>query len=93
MSIAASQSFTAYTSPVYQRCLNIIHTTLQQYSAFEQDPDNVDEPDRTFIVVALDLLSGLVQGMGEAIHPLILEGQPPLLHLLALCLTVSFIKL
>ncbi|OXM78877.1 importin beta-2 subunit [Cryptococcus neoformans Bt63] len=87
VSIAASQSFTTYTPPVYQRCLNIIHTTLQQYSAFEQDPDNVDEPDRTFIVVALDLLSGLVQGMGEAIHPLILEGQPPLLHLLALCLT------
>ncbi|ODO06999.1 hypothetical protein I350_04365 [Cryptococcus amylolentus CBS 6273] len=87
VAIAAGASFITYTAPVYQRCLNIIHSTLQQYSAFEQDPDGVEEPDRTFIVVALDLLSGLVQGMGEQIHPLIVEGQPPLLHVLLLCLT------
>ncbi|WVN86972.1 uncharacterized protein L203_102147 [Cryptococcus depauperatus CBS 7841] len=87
VSIAAGSTFAAYTPPVYQRCLNIIHSTLQTYQAFDQDPDNVEEPDRTFIVVALDLLSGLVQGMGENIHPLISEGQPPLLHLMALCLT------
>ena len=53
------------------------------------DPDNYDEPDRTFIVVALDLLSGLTQGLGDQIHQLVASGQPSLLHLMALCLTVS----
>ncbi|WWD20076.1 hypothetical protein CI109_104550 [Kwoniella shandongensis] len=86
ISIAAGASFTNYTGPVYQRCLNIIHTTLTQYQAFEQNPDEIEEPDRTFIVVALDLLSGLVQGLGDQMHPLIRDGQPPLLHVLAMCL-------
>ncbi|WVQ79461.1 hypothetical protein IAT38_001560 [Cryptococcus sp. DSM 104549] len=87
VAIAAGQSFANYTAPVYHRCLNIIHATLQQYQLYEQNPDEIEEPDRTFIVVALDLLSGLVQGMGETMHPLIVESQPPLLHLMALCLT------
>ena len=89
ISIAAGQSFAPYTQPVYQRCITIIHTCLTQYQAFEQDPDNADEPDRTFIVVALDLLSGLTQGLGDQIHQLVASSQPPLLHLMALCLTVS----
>ncbi|WVR08285.1 hypothetical protein IAU60_005332 [Kwoniella sp. DSM 27419] len=87
ISIAAGASFSNYTAPVYQRCLVIIHATLTLYQEFDQDPDSVEEPDRTFIVVALDLLSGLVQGLGDQMHPLIRDGQPPLLHLLALCLT------
>ncbi|WWC73445.1 uncharacterized protein I206_107415 [Kwoniella pini CBS 10737] len=87
ISIAAGGSFSTYTGPVYERCLRIIHATLSQYQVFEQNPEEVEEPDRTFIVVALDLLSGLVQGLGDQMHPLIRDGQPPLLHLLALCLT------
>jgi transportin-1 len=49
----------------------------------------MDEPDRTFIVVALDLLSGLTQGMGDKVQELVASCQPPLLQLMALCLTVS----
>lgn len=89
MSIAAGVAFAPYTQPVYQRCLTIIQTCLQQYQTFESDPDNYEEPDRTFIVVALDLLSGLTQGLGDTIHQLVASSQPPLLHLMAVCLTVS----
>lgn len=90
MSIAAGAAFAPYTQPVFQRCLNIISTSLQHYQVFEANPDNVDEPDRTFIVVSLDLLSGLTQGLGEQIHQLIATTQPPLLQLMAHCLNVSF---
>jgi transportin-1 len=62
---------------------------LTKYQVFEADPDNAEEPDRTFIVVALDLLSGLTQALGEQITQLISTSQPPLLHLMAMCLTVS----
>jgi transportin-1 len=71
--------------------LTIIHTTLTQYQQSEANPEMYDEPDRTFIVVALDLLSGLTQGLGDVIQQLISTTQPPLLHLMAICLNVSWI--
>jgi transportin-1 len=74
---------------VFQRCLAIIATSLQAYQTWEQNPQYMDEPDRTFIVVALDLLSGLTQGMGEGVHQLIATSQPPLLQLMHVCLSVS----
>jgi len=89
VSIAASGAFAEYAQPVYQRCLSIIHSTLAQYQQAEANPDQYEEPDRTFIVVSLDLLSGLTQGLGESIAQLISTNQPPLLHLMAVCLTVS----
>jgi transportin-1 len=58
VTLASGKAFQPYAQPVYQRCLTIIATSLQQWDAFTADPDNVEEPDRTFIVVALDLLSG-----------------------------------
>lgn len=93
MSIAAGSSFAPYTGPVYQRCVNIIRTTLENYRQFETNPNVFDEPDRTFIVVALDLLSGLTQGLGDQIHQLVGSSQPPLLELLSHCLTVSSLAL
>jgi transportin-1 len=91
VSIAASGAFAEYAQPVFQRCLTIIHTTLTQYQQAEANPEQFEEPDRTFIVVCLDLLSGLTQGLGDVISQLIATNQPPLLHLMAVCLTVSFL--
>jgi transportin-1 len=93
VSIAASGSFAEYAQPVYQRCLSIIHATLTQYQQYESAPEQFEEPDRTFIVVSLDLLSGLTQGLGEPFSQLITSHQPPLLHLMAVCLTVSRLSL
>ena len=89
VAIAAGAAFGPYTLPVYQRCVQIINNRLQEYQQYEQDPDHFDEPDRTYIVVALDLLSGLTQGLGAEIQQVIANSQPPLLHLMALCLVVS----
>jgi transportin-1 len=55
---------------------------------YEQDPD-LEEPDKSFVVVALDLLSGLCQGLGAAIAELVSSHQPSMLTLMTACLTVS----
>lgn len=40
------------------------------YQAFADDPQGEwEEPDRTHLIVALDLLSGLTQAMGEKSRP------------------------
>lgn len=42
------------------------------------------------MVVALDLLSGLVQGLDNLVEPLIAKSEPPLLSLVAVCVHVSY---
>nr|VWO95736.1 Phosphoinositide phospholipase C (EC [Ganoderma boninense] len=85
VTIAMGPSFLPYAGPIFERCQTIVHTSLLQYQAYQQNPD-MDEPDRSFLVVALDLLSGLTQGLGLALEPHILRGQPNLLSLLTVCL-------
>jgi len=78
-------AFLPYAGPVFERCTHIIHTSLLQYQAYQQNPE-LDEPDKSFLVVALDLLSGLTQGLGMALESLITQSQPNLLTLLTVCL-------
>ncbi|EJF56854.1 ARM repeat-containing protein [Dichomitus squalens LYAD-421 SS1] len=85
VTIAMGPAFLPYAGPIFERCATIVHTSLLQYQAYQQNPD-MDEPDRSFLVVALDLLSGLTQGLGMALEPHILRGQPNLLSLLTVCL-------
>jgi transportin-1 len=79
------QAFLPYAGPVFERCTNLIHQSLLQYQAFQQNPE-LDEPDKSFLVVALDLLSGLTQGLGMSLESFIMHGQPHLLTLLTVCL-------
>ncbi|KAF7798984.1 hypothetical protein EIP86_010213 [Pleurotus ostreatoroseus] len=85
VTIAMGPSFQPYAGPIFDRCAAIVHNSLLQYQAFQQNPD-MDEPDRSFLVVALDLLSGLTQGLGMALEPSIARSQPNLLSLLTICL-------
>ncbi|EDR00554.1 uncharacterized protein LACBIDRAFT_240538 [Laccaria bicolor S238N-H82] len=85
VTIAMGQAFLPYAPPVFERCTNIIHTSLLQYQQYQQNPE-LDEPDKSFLVVALDLLSGLTQGLSMALEPLIRASHPNLLSLLTVCL-------
>ncbi|KAJ7579308.1 armadillo-type protein [Mycena floridula] len=85
VTIAMGTSFLPYVGPVFDRCCNIIHTSLLQYQSYQQNPE-LDEPDKSFLVVALDLLSGLTQGLGMTLEPFINASQPNLLSLLTVCL-------
>ncbi|KAJ8473858.1 hypothetical protein ONZ51_g7600 [Trametes cubensis] len=85
VTIAIGPAFLPYAGPIFDRCHSIVHTSLLQYQAYQQNPE-MDEPDRSFLVVALDLLSGLTQGLGMALEPHITRTQPSLLQLLTVCL-------
>jgi transportin-1 len=73
--------------PVFKQAHRLIHHVLvmdQQY----QQAIIVDPPDKEFLVAALDLMSGLVQGMGEDLSPLISTSEPKLVEMLTHCLRV-----
>lgn len=83
VTIAMGSGFISYAAPVFQRCVTIVHDNL----AAEQLAGEDDEmPDRTFLIVAFDLLSGLSQGIGPHIRELVSTSQPPLIPLLEACL-------
>ncbi|TDL23096.1 ARM repeat-containing protein [Rickenella mellea] len=85
VTIAIGPAFLPHVAPVFERCLMLVHTALLNYQAYQQNPD-LDEPDKSFLVVALDLLSGLTQGLGMTLEPYIATSVPSLLDLLAVCL-------
>jgi transportin-1 len=85
VTIAMGPAFLPYAAPVFERCHNIVHNSLLQYQAYQQNPE-LDEPEKQFLVVALDLLSGLTQGLAMTLEPLIMNTQPNILTLLAVCL-------
>lgn len=88
VTIAVGPGFLDHSPAVFQRCVQIIHNTLLTYQQETQKPLAERElPDRTFIIVSLDLLSGLTQGLGSSVGPLVAQSSPPLLPLLALCIT------
>ncbi|GAA5942297.1 Kap104p [Sporobolomyces koalae] len=84
--IAIGPGFANYAQPVFERCIQIVRSSLIAFQQYQQDPINYDEPDKTFLIVSLDLLSGLTQGLNTAITQLYSSSDPPVLTLLAHCL-------
>lgn len=84
LTIAMGPAFLPYAGPVFERCLKIIRHSLIAYQSYQQNRELVEEPDRAFLVVALDLLSGLTQGLNMGLEPFI--GQSQLFQLLIVCL-------
>ncbi|CAO3587824.1 unnamed protein product [Absidia cylindrospora] len=84
------EGFATYSEPVFARCIKLITTTLNENRIAQQQPDlDMDPPDAEFIVAALDLLSGVVQGLGSMVIPLIDNSNPSLFVLLGVCLKES----
>lgn len=71
VTIAAGTSFAPYAIPVYERCLHIIKSSLGEYEQYAAQPEVYDEPEPSFVVVALDLMSGMCQGLGANINDLV----------------------
>ncbi|KAH6910312.1 transportin-PC [Coprinopsis sp. MPI-PUGE-AT-0042] len=85
VTIAMGSAFLPYAGPIFERCCNLIHKALLDYQQFQQNPE-LEEPDKSFLVVALDLLSGLTQGLGMGLENLVTSSNPNLLQLLTVCL-------
>lgn len=67
--------FIPYCEPVYKRCLSLVKQTIEHIELYNKQPDQYDMPDKDFMVVALDLLSGLAEGLGGLIGPLVANSE------------------
>lgn len=66
-----------------------MQNSLLKYQAFQQNPDHIEEPEPSFVVVALDLLSGLCQGLGVNIVELVHASDKSILQLMTGSIVVS----
>ncbi|KAJ3307219.1 hypothetical protein HDV03_001704 [Kappamyces sp. JEL0829] len=83
VSVALGQGFFPYAEPVWNRAINIIKNTIISTQQFNAADATLMMPDKDFMVVALDLLSGIVQGLGPHASSLINQsGDPNLYQLL-----------
>ncbi|XP_027199136.1 transportin 1 [Dermatophagoides pteronyssinus] len=68
---ALQTGFLPYCEPVFHRCLSLVEQTLKFNAIFQENQEQYDPPNKDFLIVALDLLSGLAEGLGEHMVPLI----------------------
>lgn len=66
----------------------LVLKTLEECQAFAMDP-SLDEPDKDFMIVALDLLSGIVQALNVEAEPLVASTNPPVVQFLSICVQVA----
>ncbi|KAJ9612951.1 hypothetical protein H2200_002892 [Cladophialophora chaetospira] len=86
IAIAYGDTFAQFTPPIFERCIKLVFANLQQHMAF-QSGQSVDQPDKDFIVTALDLLSAIIQAISpEKSAPLVQASQPQLFDLLSFCM-------
>ena len=88
---ALQSGFHPYCEPVYQRCVNLVQKTLAQAMLNNAQRDQYEAPDKVFLIVALDLLSGLAEGLGGNIEQLVARSN--ILTLMYQCMQVRLIKL
>ncbi|XP_057537106.1 transportin-1-like isoform X2 [Amaranthus tricolor] len=68
---ALGPGFSQFAEPVFQRCINIIQT--QQMTKGNTGSAGV-QYDKEFVVCSLDLLSGMVEGLGSGIESLVSQS-------------------
>jgi len=81
---ALQEGFLPYSEPVYRRCVSLVEQTLNQHIANMQSPEQFEAPDKDFMIVALDLLSGLAEGLNGFIEKLVVNSN--ILQLLYQCM-------
>lgn len=89
---ALGPGFIQYVDPVLTRCVKLISSTLTDQILADEHPEEMMPPNVEFLISPLDLLSGIVQGLGPKIEPLIAQTNPPLLALLGRCIHVNKTK-
>ncbi|KAG1466517.1 hypothetical protein G6F46_000923 [Rhizopus delemar] len=83
---ALGPGFKPFVEPVLSRCVQLISNTLQLQACIDDFPESMDPPNVKFLIAALDLLSGIVRGLGPSVRPLISKTNPPLIPLLTACI-------
>ena len=85
--VAASlgEKFGPMASDVYDRTYKILLHCIETEQAAQKDP-NVALPEKDFIITSLDLIDGIVQGLGAKSQPLLF----PEMRVQPLLITISF---
>ena len=84
LAIALQLGFLPYAEPVFKRCVRLIECNLELLNNVPSSVNNTTNPDKDFLIVALDLLSGLTEGLQGNIENLV--NQTTLLSLLFHCM-------
>jgi transportin-1 len=83
IAISYGKTFTQFAPPIFQRCIALVFSNLQQHMNF-MSGQSVDQPDKDFIVSALDLLSAIIQAIPPSdTTNLVSNTQPPFFDLLS----------
>ncbi|PON23200.1 hypothetical protein TGAM01_v207973 [Trichoderma gamsii] len=86
VALALGQSFTPYAPTIFLRCINIIHTNLEQ-GINANTSDAVDQPDKDFLITSLDLLSAIIQALEDEKSIELVKSSPhPFFELLSFCM-------
>uniref|UniRef100_A0A131XH30 Putative nuclear transport receptor karyopherin-beta2/transportin importin beta superfamily n=1 Tax=Hyalomma excavatum TaxID=257692 RepID=A0A131XH30_9ACAR len=81
---ALQSGFLPYCEPVFRRCVSLVEQTLNQNMANAAHPDQFEAPDKDFVIVALDLLSGLAEGLDGHMESLVMSSN--IMQLLYQCM-------
>lgn len=81
---ALQSGFLPYCEPVYRRCISLIQQTINQDMANNTNPGQFEQPDKERMIVALDLLSGLAEGLDAHIETLVVNSN--IMQLLYQCM-------
>ena len=86
ISMAYGNSFAQFADPIFDRCMKLIYSCLQQHMAYTTG-QSVDKPDKDFIVTALDLLSAVIQAIDPAKSSQLVQNTDPNFYdLLSFCM-------
>ncbi|KAK5100868.1 hypothetical protein LTR70_001095 [Exophiala xenobiotica] len=86
ISMAYGNSFAQFADPIFDRCIKLIYSCLQQHMAYTTG-QSVDKPDKDFIVTALDLLSAVIQAIDPSKSSQLVQNTDPNFYdLLSFCM-------
>lgn len=83
----SGDSFANYAPAVFERAVNIIKEGLMIDERHRMDPTSCEPfEEREFLICAIDLIDGLVQGLQDDLRPLMATcNDPPLMDMIQVC--------
>lgn len=69
--------------------MSLVCKTIGECQQAANDPC-LEVPDKDFMIVALDLLSGIIQALNTDAEPLVASTNPPVVQFLSICVQVMW---
>lgn len=86
VAMALNEAFTPYAEPIFRRCVQIISSNIEQNFAAQSNP-GLDQPDKDFLVTALDLISAIIQALSNENATTLVQSSPvPFFELVSFCM-------